>query len=214
MKYKLLVLFLFFSLFLVYSQENDVIKDLRQKIILSLDTTIKSKDIFLNEEFLNQTDNSTDYNILKENGLTKLYFFDKKEIMYKDVEISPVDIPISIVHKNFVNTTILKSAKVFLSEIFIHKNLIYYFIGIKNQEKCLMLLFNIENTINYQNNFALINGKGEVFFLKKYSIDKIKKLLPSINDENTKDSFFKTNNIFKFKFFPKHSIYYFLEEKN
>ena len=196
MKKRILTILVFCYSYFLFSQESQFIRDFRDKIIFNVNKIELLKEDILDSRII---DNTSDLEGLKIAGLQNIFFFDNKQIMYKEVRLTNLEMPIPIVHKDFLNLPIIKQTKIFLGELFIYKNEVYYLIGIKNDKKYSMMLFKL-GKIESEKKYALINAKREVFFNNGYAIAEIE---DNLNQEK---------NIFKFKFFPNHKIYFFMEE--
>ncbi|HOV14911.1 MAG TPA: hypothetical protein PK771_11545, partial [Spirochaetota bacterium] len=136
MKNTLIVFNLMIVCFL-FPEESVIIKSLRDKMIYNIENVNLFKEKILNEIIV---DNSNDIEVFKTNGLQNIYFFDSKQIMYREVRLYDLEMPIPIVYKDFLNLPVIKQNKIFIGDLFIYKNKVYYLIGLKNEKSYAMLL--------------------------------------------------------------------------
>lgn len=180
----------------LFPEESEIISGLRKKIISSVELIKTQKDFLLEKE---SDDNTSDIELLISSGLHDIYYFDNKQIMYKELRLKDTELPIPIVHKDFLNLPIMKQTKIYLGDLFVYKGKVFYLIGIKNEKRYIMYLFEL-TCDDYEEKYALTNIKGEVFFNKGYT------------EKEVKTSLENKEKLLKFKFFPNHKIYYFIEE--
>jgi len=193
MKY-LIVTFVFLVVSLSYAVEDDVVKNLRDKIILNVELVNTHKNSILEKTLI---DNTADLEMFKNGGLKNIYYFDDKQIMYQETNLGKkVELPSSIIYKNFYNLPVIKQEKIFIGELIPFKSRVYYYIGIKNSSEFTLLLFELD--IKTDTNYLLLNYKDEVLFNNGFKQDDVKLYLK------------EEKNIFKFKFFPNHKIYRFI----
>jgi len=181
----------------LFSQESSIIRDFRDKIIFNVKKVDKLKNAILNDEFI---DNTSDINAFKEKGLKNIYYFNKDHVMYKEARLFDFEMPIQYVHKNFLNLPVIKQSKIFLGELFIFKKEVYYFLGLKDKKKYVLLLFKLDK-VESDKKYVLTDSFGEIYFLSGFNKAEA--------EENIKND----KNIFKFKFFPNSKVYFFMEEQ-
>jgi len=205
------IFIIFFSVNFAYSQEeNAIIKQFRDKMILN----IKNVSELRNKILDNTTDSFLDYKILFDGGLKSIYNYNAKKIMHRQDKFEDINAPTPFLHKNYVNTMLINKNKVLPSELILINGAIYYSLGIKNDKSVKILIFKLENLVENNFPFALINSKGEILLSKDIKPEKLKNILPKIGSDKTEEGFYQKNNIFRFKFFPMHEVYYFLEEQS
>jgi hypothetical protein len=205
-------IFIFFAVIInvtfLSSQENQIIKSLRDKIVVNINAVNSLRDKLCTPDF-DATDDLAD---LKKNNLEKVFFYNDKKIMYEELKVDEdININITVIHLNFVNLLAISQQKIYVSDFILNKGKVYYFVGCKNENRSILLLFSLENDVDLFDGYSIINSRGELFFSKKPDNKKILTIVTKINDAKTPSSYFTQNKITKFRFLPNHEIYYFIE---
>ena len=201
---------------LCFSEENVLIQKLRQDMIRNINLINDNKNLFFSKSFFDNTadtiiDTSNDFfSKFKSNLGVKIYFFNNKKTMFKEYKNKSVDIQYVIVQREFVNLPVIKDSKIYISEIICYGNNVYYFIGVKKEDRYMLFLFEVADLSD--DNLLLINAIGESIFSNKTDDKLLKKITDKILSSRKNQQVLKDNSIYKFKFFQYHNVYYLVDK--
>lgn len=206
--------FLCFSLAFVHIYAD--VQDLTTDVIVGLKENVETNVRMLND--LQQSifgyviDSANENNDcqeiiseLKKTGLSRIFIFDEKHIMYKEISYENGIFSSKLLNHNHVALRKTQSDKMYLSPFFAYKNKCYYFLGIKNAQNTALFLIRIPE---FAKQYCLIDYNG-VILVNTLKMNK-ETVTSNINiikgeDENARLKLIKSNG---FKLFLPSNQYY------
>ena len=148
---------------------------------------------------------------LRDNGMAKLFVFDEKHIMCKEVSYENRIFSSKILNQHYVGLRKAEIGKIYLSPMFLYKNKAYYLLGAKNEAAALMLLFIVPEAAN--KHYAIFHDDGTILInkmgLNKAKIAELTKIITEGNSEK-----FEKISKNAFTVFRPTKKYYIINEEN
>ena len=108
---------------------------------------------------------------LRDNGMAKLFVFDEKHIMCKEVSYENRIFSSKILNQHYVGLLKAEQGKIYLSPMFLYKNKAYYLLGAKNETVSIMLLFIVPEIAD--KHYAIFHDDGTIL-INKMGLTKAK----------------------------------------
>lgn len=125
---------------------------------------------------------------LRDNGMAKLFVFDEKHIMCKEVSYENRIFSSKILNQHYVGLRKAEIGKIYLSPMFLYKNKAYYLLGAKNDAVSVMLLFFVPEAAD--KHYAIFHDDGSILInkmgLTKARISELTKIISEANSEKFK----------------------------
>ncbi|MBQ3923300.1 MAG: hypothetical protein II707_08390 [Spirochaetales bacterium] len=193
---------------------NDPVGVILQNVESNIRLLSNSQDIMLANVKNTLNDDNPAFSkvlALRDNGMAKLFVFDDKHIMHKEVSYENRIFSSKILNQHFVGLRKAEQGKIYLSPMFLYKNKAYYLLGAKNDAVSVMLLFFVPEASD--KHYAIFHDDGTILInkmgLTKSKIAEWTKIITEANSEK-----FQKLQDSAFTVFRPVKKYYLIDEEN